>query len=52
VEAVLVDGVPRGERGSIKAALPTRRPTEPKEEDRPFTHPYYWARFILVGDPQ
>jgi CHAT domain-containing protein len=48
----LVDGVPRGERGSIKAALPTRKPTEPKEEDRPFAHPYYWAAFILIGDPK
>jgi CHAT domain-containing protein len=49
--AALVDGVPRGERGSIKAALPTRKPDEAKGEDRPFAHPYYWAAFILLGDP-
>ena len=49
--AVLVDGVPRGERGTIKAALPTRQPDDAKGEDRPFAHPYYWAAFILLGDP-
>jgi CHAT domain-containing protein/Tfp pilus assembly protein PilF len=49
--AALVGGVPRGERGSIKAALPTRRPDAPKGEDRPFAAPYYWAAFVLIGDP-
>ncbi len=49
--AALVDGVPRGERGSIKAALPTRNPADPKSEDRPFAAPYYWAAFVLIGDP-
>ncbi len=49
--AALVDGVPRGERGSIKAALPTRKPEAPQAEDRPFAHPYYWAAFVLLGDP-
>jgi CHAT domain-containing protein len=50
--AALVDGVPRGERGSIKAALPTRKPDAPKGEDRPFEHPYFWAAFVLIGDPE
>jgi CHAT domain-containing protein len=46
----LVDGVPRGERGSIRKALPVRK-TEANKEDRPFAHPYYWAAFVLIGDP-
>jgi CHAT domain-containing protein len=45
-----VDGVPRGERGSIKAALPTRKPDARKGDDRPFAAPYYWAAFVLIGD--
>jgi CHAT domain-containing protein len=49
--AALVDGIPRGERGSIKAALSTRKPDAPKGEDRPFAAPYYWAAFVLIGDP-
>ena len=49
--AALVDGVPRGERGSIKAALPTHKPDAPKGEDRPFAEPYFWAAFVLIGDP-
>jgi CHAT domain-containing protein len=49
--AALVGGVPRSERGSIKAALPTRKPDAPKGDDRPFAAPYYWAAFVLIGDP-
>ena len=50
--AALVDGVPRGERGSIKAALPTRKPDASRGADRPFAAPYFWAAFVLLGDPQ
>lgn len=49
--AALVDSVARGERGHIKAALPTRKPETPKGEDHPFAHPYYWSSFVLLGDP-
>jgi CHAT domain-containing protein len=49
--AVLVDGIPRGKRGSIKAALPTHKLDAPRGDDRPFTAPYYWAAFVLIGDP-
>jgi CHAT domain-containing protein len=48
--ADLLDGVPRGERAVIKPALPTH-PPEKGKADRPFAHPYYWAAFILIGDP-
>ena len=41
--AALVDGVPRGERGGIKKALPPRQPGETAEQDWPFAHPYYWS---------
>jgi CHAT domain-containing protein len=47
--AKLVDGVPRGERGSV-GKLPARKGEAGKEE-RPFEHPYYWAAFVLLGDP-
>jgi CHAT domain-containing protein len=47
--AALVEGVPRGERGPVRPPLPTRRPGA--EDDRPFAHPYYWAAFVLIGDP-
>jgi CHAT domain-containing protein len=50
--ATLLDGVARGERGSIKAALPERKDDAAKEEEeRPFASPYYWAAFVLLGDP-
>jgi CHAT domain-containing protein len=49
--ATLVDGVPRGERGRIAMALPARQEGAGKEE-RPFEHPYYWAAFVLIGDPR
>jgi CHAT domain-containing protein/tetratricopeptide (TPR) repeat protein len=47
----LVDGVPRSERGSIGKPLPPRKP-EAGKADRPFAHPYYWAAFVLIGDPR
>jgi CHAT domain-containing protein/tetratricopeptide (TPR) repeat protein len=46
----LVDGVPRGERGSISKPLPPRK-LEVGKGDWPFAHPYYWAAFVLIGDP-
>jgi Tfp pilus assembly protein PilF len=52
--AGLLDGVPRGERGSIKKALPLRKPaatTAVVKDERPFAAPYFWAAFVLIGDP-
>jgi tetratricopeptide (TPR) repeat protein len=46
--AGLLLGVPRGERGKVGRILPFRRWGE---GNRPFAHPYYWAAFVLIGDP-
>ena len=42
--AALVDGVPRGERGSIKAALPTRQPDAPPGGRPPVRRPLLLGR--------
>jgi CHAT domain-containing protein/Tfp pilus assembly protein PilF len=46
----LLYGLPRGERGSLRPALPRR--TAEAKDDRPFAHCYYWAAFVLIGDPR
>jgi tetratricopeptide (TPR) repeat protein len=39
-------------RGTQKEALPVKAKAPPLPSgDRPFGHPYYWAAFVLVGDP-
>jgi CHAT domain-containing protein len=42
-------------RGKDRPALP-RLPEMPKAADgagdAPFAHPYYWAAFVLYGDPE
>jgi tetratricopeptide (TPR) repeat protein len=51
----LAAALDKGElRGSVSPLKPLAEP--PKEAvgqkgDRPFAHPYYWAAFILLGDP-
>jgi CHAT domain-containing protein len=30
---------------------PARPPAAPAATGRSYDHPYYWAAFILVGDP-
>jgi hypothetical protein len=53
--AKMSDGVPRGKREKLPAAAvpaevaATEKPV-PKG-DRPYAHPYYWAAFVLIGDP-
>jgi tetratricopeptide (TPR) repeat protein len=44
---VLSEGVPRG---SLKY-LPTVPGRTKEKAERPFAHPYYWAAFVLLGDP-
>jgi CHAT domain-containing protein len=40
-------------RGTAGPALPLVKGEKPKlpEGDKPFAHPFYWAAFFLVGDP-
>jgi CHAT domain-containing protein len=39
-------------RAKGRPALPEKPAVpEAKGQDRPFAHPYYWAAFALVGDP-
>jgi len=36
-------GAKRREHSEFAATVPA--------DDRPYAHPYYWAAFVLVGDP-
>ena len=49
-----VEGLARGTVGPIATAGAAPRESEAGTKPtgpRPFAHPYYWAAFILVGDP-
>jgi tetratricopeptide (TPR) repeat protein len=50
--ARLTQGV---ERGKNRPVLPLLPPVPPAPagatEGRPYAHPYYWAAFVLIGDP-
>jgi CHAT domain-containing protein len=43
-------GVLRGTEAPDKPLLPNKPPKLPAGE-RPFDHPFYWAAFVLIGDP-
>jgi tetratricopeptide (TPR) repeat protein len=49
VAAAVSQGVQRG-KGRVRLPLLPEAPAAPKE-DRPYAHPYYWAAFVLIGDP-
>jgi CHAT domain-containing protein len=49
VAAGLSQGVQRG-KGRVRLPLLPEAPAVAKE-DKPYAHPYYWAAFVLIGDP-
>jgi CHAT domain-containing protein len=48
--AGLTGGVVRGEEVEVPAEGPRRVLRLPAEE-QPFAHPFFWAAFVLIGDP-
>jgi CHAT domain-containing protein len=46
----LSGGVLRGTEAEARPLVKGERPKLPAGE-RPFEHPYYWAAFVLIGDP-
>jgi tetratricopeptide (TPR) repeat protein/CHAT domain-containing protein len=49
--AALAGGELRGTVGHLRPVVGKRAPVGQMGE-RPFAHPYYWAAFILIGDPE
>jgi CHAT domain-containing protein/tetratricopeptide (TPR) repeat protein len=51
---LLAQAVNRGKDRPVQPllpAVPEPSPTVTAKSDRPYAHPYYWAAFILIGDP-
>jgi CHAT domain-containing protein len=49
--AALTQGVARGKGRKARPLLPPVPGTGARKAARPYAHPYYWAAFVLVGDP-
>jgi CHAT domain-containing protein len=52
VAAEVSNGVQRGKGRPRQKLLPPLPEVSPAaKDDRPYAHPYDWAAFILIGDP-
>jgi tetratricopeptide (TPR) repeat protein len=52
VAAQVSQGVERGKgRPRQKLLPPLPEPVPAAKDDHPYAHPYYWAAFVLIGDP-
>jgi tetratricopeptide (TPR) repeat protein len=52
VAAQVSQGLERGKgRPKLELLPPVPEVTPAAKEDRPYAHPYYWAAFVLIGDP-
>jgi CHAT domain-containing protein/tetratricopeptide (TPR) repeat protein len=50
--ADITKGVARGNyEPALKLVVPVPELESPAADDRPFSHPRFWAAFILIGDP-
>ena len=49
--ASLKQGTLAGTRGKVVALRPGSETPALPAGDRPYAHPYYWAAWVLVGDP-
>lgn len=47
-----VDSALASPAAAVAAALDEPRNPASSTSERPFAHPYYWAAFVLVGDPR
>src|SRR5262249_30638586 len=49
--AALGKGVERGKGRPALPLLPAPEETPTEKDAPPYAHPFYWAAFVLIGDP-